>query len=197
MIKKVNLDTREKILKTAGRLFSQRGYFGVSMDEIAKEVGVAKSALYYHFENKEALCKELMEDSVKELKKEIKGVLEEGYTPMDAIFNLIRVFLDYTLKHPEINLLTSLDISTDKKLPITQTIIDLRMELIRVIRETIVSADIVRRRTRKYTFLLARSLVGFVLNPLLPKDMNPTELSNHFMTLLFSQKKAIPEVKTK
>jgi len=196
MIKKVNLDTREKILKTAGRLFSQRGYFGVSMDEIAQEVGVAKSALYYHFESKEALCKELMEDSIKELKKEIKGVLEEGYTPVDTVFNLIRVFLDYTLKHPEINLLTSLDVSTDKKLPITQTIIDLRMELIRFIRETIVSVDILRRRTRKYTFLLARSLVGLVLNPLLPKDMNPTELSNHFMTLLFSQK-AIPEVKTK
>jgi len=196
MIKKVNLDTREKILKTAGRLFSQRGYFGVSMDEIAQEVGVAKSALYYHFESKEALYKELMEDSVKELKKEIKGALEEGYTSVDTVFNLIRTFLDYTLKHPEINLLTSLDVGTDEKLPIAQTIIDLRTDLIRFIRETIVSVDIVRRRTRKYTFLLARSLVGLVLNPLLPKDMNLTELSNHFMTLLFSQK-AILEVKTK
>ena len=196
MIKKVNLDTREKILKTAGRLFSQRGYFGVSMDEIAQEVGVAKSALYYHFESKEALYKELMEYSVKELKKEIKGALEEGYTSVDTVFNLIRTFLDYTLKHPEINLLTSLDVGTDEKLPIAQTIIDLRTDLIRFIRETIVSVDIVRRRTRKYTFLLARSLVGLVLNPLLPKDMNLTELSNHFMTLLFSQK-AILEVKTK
>jgi len=195
MNKKVDTNTRKKILKITGSLFAKRGYFGISMDEIAQKVGVAKSALYYHFENKEALCKELMEGSVKELKKEIKGALKEGYTPVDALFNLIRVFLDYTLKHPEINLLTSLDVSTDKKLPITQTIIDLRMELIGFIRETIVSVDIVRRRTRKYTFLLARSLVGLVLNPLLPKDMNPTELSKHFMTLLFSQK-ATPEVKS-
>ena len=196
MNKKADSDTKKKILKVTGSLFAKRGYFGVSMDEIAKEVGVAKSALYYHFESKEALYKELMEDSVKELKKEIKGALEEGYTPVNTVFNLIRTFLDYTLKHPEINLLTSLDVGTDEKLPIAQTIIDLRTDLIRFIRETIVSVDIVRRRTRKYTFLLARSLVGLVLNPLLPKDMNLTELSNHFMTLLFSQK-AILEVKTK
>jgi len=196
MNKKADSDTKKKILKVTGSLFAKRGYFGVSMDEIAKEVGVAKSALYYHFESKEALYKELMEDSVKELKKEIKGALEEGYTSVDTVFNLIRTFLDYTLKHPEINLLTSLDVGTDEKLPIAQTIIDLRTDLIRFIRETIVSVDIVRRRTRKYTFLLARSLVGLVLNPLLPKDMNLTELSNHFMTLLFSQK-AILEVKTK
>jgi len=196
MNKKADSDTKKKILKVTGSLFAKRGYFGVSMDEIAKEVGVAKSALYYHFESKEALYKELMEYSVKELKKEIKGALEEGYTSVDTVFNLIRTFLDYTLKHPEINLLTSLDVGTDEKLPIAQTIIDLRTDLIRFIRETIVSVDIVRRRTRKYTFLLARSLVGLVLNPLLPKDMNLTELSNHFMTLLFSQK-AILEVKTK
>ena len=188
MSKKVDANTEKRILEIAGRLFAKRGYFGVSMGEIAQEVGVAKSALYYHFESKEALCKELMAASVEGLKKEMKEILEEGYTPVDAIFNLIRGFLDYALKHPEINLLTSLDVSTDRKLPITQFIIDLRAELVRFIREMIVSVDIVRRRTRKYTFLLARSLVGLVLNPLLPKDMNLAELSSHLTTLLFPQR---------
>jgi len=180
---------KQKILKTSASLFSKRGYFGVSMDEIAEEVGVAKSALYYHFKSKEDLCKELMRISIKELKREIKDVLKKSCTPVDTVFNIIKVFLEYTLRHPEINLLTSLDVSTDKKLPIAQFIIDLRMELVGFIREIIVSLDIARRKTRKYTFLMARSLVGLILNPFLLKDIKSKELSSHLTSLLISQNK--------
>ncbi len=184
---KRNSQAKGKILKAAAKLFPQRGYFGTSMEEIAQEVGVAKSALYYHFESKDALCRELMENSVRDLKKEIKKELKTSYTPGDALFNLIRVFLDYSLKHPEISLLTNLNTNSDKKSPINKTIIELRIELIRFIRETIMNIDIMRRKTRKYTFLLARSLVGLTLNPLLPKNMKPAKLSKDFMTLFFSQ----------
>ena len=45
--------TRDKILNTAGKLFSQRGYFGVSMSQIAQQVGITKAALYYHFDSKQ------------------------------------------------------------------------------------------------------------------------------------------------
>ena len=52
-------DTRERleqeILEAAKRLFSVRGYTGVSLDHIAKEVGTAKQNLLYYFASKEAL----------------------------------------------------------------------------------------------------------------------------------------------
>lgn len=46
---------RERILGQAARLFTQRGYQGISMREIAEAVGVSKAGLYYHFKDKEAL----------------------------------------------------------------------------------------------------------------------------------------------
>jgi AcrR family transcriptional regulator len=45
-------DTRTRILVTARRLLEERGYHGVGLDEIAREAGVSRQALYLHFGSK-------------------------------------------------------------------------------------------------------------------------------------------------
>jgi len=52
-------ETRERILDAAIRLFSKRGYRGASVADIAKEAGVAKSAVFWHFESKDGLLNTL------------------------------------------------------------------------------------------------------------------------------------------
>src|SRR5262245_10972114 len=59
-------DTRQEILDAALELFSDKGYFGTSMREIARAVGVRESAIYHHFVNKEALLNALMSDAGEE-----------------------------------------------------------------------------------------------------------------------------------
>ena len=46
---------RERLLDTAGRLFYERGFLGVGVDEIVAESGVAKMTLYRHFPSKDDL----------------------------------------------------------------------------------------------------------------------------------------------
>jgi AcrR family transcriptional regulator len=46
-------DTRERILDVALDLFTEQGYDGTSLRQIAEQLGVTKAALYYHFESKE------------------------------------------------------------------------------------------------------------------------------------------------
>lgn len=46
-------NTKEKILRESLRLFSHRGYDGVSMREIAAAVGIQGASLYNHFKGKE------------------------------------------------------------------------------------------------------------------------------------------------
>ncbi len=53
-----SIDTKEKILLTAIKMFSKYGYDAVSLSKIAKEVGITKPAIYYHFESKEKLVEE-------------------------------------------------------------------------------------------------------------------------------------------
>ena len=47
--------TRDRLLATAGRLFYERGFLGVGVDEIVAESGVAKMTLYRHFPSKDDL----------------------------------------------------------------------------------------------------------------------------------------------
>jgi AcrR family transcriptional regulator len=53
------VDTRERILDVALDLFTEQGYDGTSLREIAEQLGVTKAALYYHFESKEDILRAL------------------------------------------------------------------------------------------------------------------------------------------
>ena len=45
--------TRDRILDIALDLFTEQGFDGTSLRQIAEKVGVTKAALYYHFESKD------------------------------------------------------------------------------------------------------------------------------------------------
>jgi len=51
--------TREHIIQVAGRLFLQRNYDGVSIQDITRAAGMTKGALYHHFTGKEQLFEEV------------------------------------------------------------------------------------------------------------------------------------------
>jgi len=54
-----NIDTRERILDAAERLFMAHGYEGTSMRQITGEAGVNLAAVNYHFGSKESLMQEV------------------------------------------------------------------------------------------------------------------------------------------
>lgn len=47
------MDTKERIIEEALKLFARKGYDAVSVRHIAKAVGIRESSLYYHFKNKQ------------------------------------------------------------------------------------------------------------------------------------------------
>ncbi|MEV4863437.1 TetR/AcrR family transcriptional regulator [Streptomyces ossamyceticus] len=51
---------REQILKEAARLFAERGFHGVGVDEIGAAVGISGPGLYRHFAGKDAMLAELL-----------------------------------------------------------------------------------------------------------------------------------------
>ncbi len=54
-------DTKERILLAALDLFSQKGYTGANLRELAASLKMGKSSLYRHFESKEELWKALLD----------------------------------------------------------------------------------------------------------------------------------------
>ncbi|MBQ6145881.1 MAG: TetR/AcrR family transcriptional regulator [Clostridia bacterium] len=57
-------DTKERILAAALDMFSQRGYDGTNIRELASSLGLVKSALYRHFDSKEAIWNALLDEMI-------------------------------------------------------------------------------------------------------------------------------------
>lgn len=60
-------ESRERILSCAAKLFAEQGYHGTGVDQLCREVGLGKGALYYHLTSKEQVLFELCRRNVAEL----------------------------------------------------------------------------------------------------------------------------------
>lgn len=69
-----NNGVREKILELSFYAFNQKGYKGVSMDLVARELKISKKTIYKHFNSKE----EILETAIDNLFAEIKQRLSKA-----------------------------------------------------------------------------------------------------------------------
>ncbi len=70
-----------KILEAAEEVFSLKGYDGSRVDEIAEKAGVNKALLYYYFQSKELLLRELIKKNL----LEVDIMLEESFRDIQTI----------------------------------------------------------------------------------------------------------------
>lgn len=85
--------TRETILERSIPLFARAGFDGVAMRDIAAAVGISAAALYYHFDNKEALYLETMALAFADKAQGISAALA---TPGSTIERLTRFVGGFT-----------------------------------------------------------------------------------------------------
>ncbi len=62
---------REKIKSVAQKLFLQKGFDNVSVEEITKQAGISKGSFYTYFKSKDELLKEIALGSIEALKDEL------------------------------------------------------------------------------------------------------------------------------
>ena len=69
-------NTKEKIFDVSIDLFSQYGYDGVSIRQIAKEVGIKESSIYNHYQSKESILESILSYYINEMLKEEAPVMQ-------------------------------------------------------------------------------------------------------------------------
>ena len=72
--------TREALVVAARERFGEQGYAATSVDEIVRDAGVTKGALYHHFADKEALFRAVVED----VKGNVTSVMAEKFLDATA-----------------------------------------------------------------------------------------------------------------
>ncbi|WP_314412095.1 SACE_7040 family transcriptional regulator [Streptomyces kroppenstedtii] len=89
---------REQILREAARLFAERGFHGVGVDEIGAAVGISGPGLYRHFAGKDAMLAELLVGISEQLLTGGKRrVAESGGDPEVLLDSLIEGHIDFAL----------------------------------------------------------------------------------------------------
>ncbi|MFJ1974782.1 TetR/AcrR family transcriptional regulator [Streptomyces sp. NPDC087903] len=91
---------REQILKEAARLFAERGFHGVGVDEIGAAVGISGPGLYRHFAGKDAMLAELLVGISGQLLTGAKRRLQEARQAADpeaVLDSLIEGHIDFAL----------------------------------------------------------------------------------------------------
>ncbi len=88
-----------RIIEAGVNVFTRKGFYKATVEEVAREAGVGKGTVYTYFQNKEALFEAIIEEGIKEMAR----VVEETRNPQDdprrqlkkAIFSI----LDFFSKH--------------------------------------------------------------------------------------------------
>jgi AcrR family transcriptional regulator len=90
-------ERRRQLVGAASRLFAERGFRAVSMEDLAAEAGVSGPAVYRHFASKEALLADLLIDVSENLLSE-GTQRSQNTSPRDALTSLIAFHTDFALR---------------------------------------------------------------------------------------------------
>jgi AcrR family transcriptional regulator len=95
-------DPRQEILRTAARLFQQRGYDATSMNDVAAALKLSKGGLYHHFQSKDEILFHIMshamditEQRVINVVRRIDGARVDGAE--ERLRTLIRLHIQVVL----------------------------------------------------------------------------------------------------
>jgi AcrR family transcriptional regulator len=85
---------RERLLESAKILFSQKGYYATSVEDIVESAGFSKGTFYFYFKSKEELFKSLVEEMHLNIVKRLEVFLERDLPLEDALIEHAKVFLE-------------------------------------------------------------------------------------------------------
>jgi AcrR family transcriptional regulator len=96
---------REAIREAAIELFAEKGFAATSTREICERARVTKPVLYYHFESKDQLYRELLLDACNESRKQILLAAQRGRSVREKLTEVLAAEFELTRKNPGLSVL--------------------------------------------------------------------------------------------
>jgi len=94
-------ERKAAILAVAKVLFSDKGYHGVSVDEIARRVGVSPAILYRHFPSKEALYEEVLNQIACKRESYVEAVVQSDGSFSEVLRMITRRYVESVSRDPD------------------------------------------------------------------------------------------------
>jgi AcrR family transcriptional regulator len=97
MARETTVDSRQEILRTAARLFQQRGYDATSMNDVAAALKLSKGGLYHHFQSKDEILFEIMNHAMEITQDRVLNPVRSIVDPEERLRALIRLHIEVVL----------------------------------------------------------------------------------------------------
>jgi TetR/AcrR family transcriptional regulator, cholesterol catabolism regulator len=97
MTRETVVDSRQEILRTAARLFQQRGYDATSMNDVAAALKLSKGGLYHHFQSKDEILYEIMNHAMEITQERVLNPVRAISDPEERLRALIRLHIEVVL----------------------------------------------------------------------------------------------------
>lgn len=92
------MDTREKIIETATRLFSTHGYESTSLSQVARDARVSKALIFWHFESKENLFQAVLSRTIEPYSWDLGRDLD-GLSEPDQLKKLMDLYYEFVTEN--------------------------------------------------------------------------------------------------
>jgi AcrR family transcriptional regulator len=89
----------ERILAAADTLFSERGFDGVSIRDVAERAGVAKALVFYRFTNKEVLFERVIDRYYVAHRGALDAAFSAGGSLRERFHGVLDAYLDFIVEH--------------------------------------------------------------------------------------------------
>ena len=86
--------TRDRLVRTALRLFAERGYGGVSNRQIVEACGCTKGAIYWYFESKEDLFRTVLSETLADFQMRLADGIGSAVDSREKLARLFGLFVE-------------------------------------------------------------------------------------------------------
>lgn len=100
---------KEEIIAAAAKLFSQKSYHDVTMDQIANYVGVAKGTIYLYFDSKEKLYLGILENTHEEIESILEKEIAKDDPAPEKLKKTLRLLFQFYFHHMDVLRILSRD----------------------------------------------------------------------------------------
>ncbi|NGN91211.1 TetR/AcrR family transcriptional regulator [Nocardioides sp. KC13] len=101
--------TRSELLEVATEVFSEQGYSGARVDEIAERTRTTKRMIYYYFGGKEGLFLAVLEAAYRRIRDLEQSLHAGDLEPVDAVRRIAELTFDHHVDHPDFIRLVSVE----------------------------------------------------------------------------------------
>ncbi|MEK5271420.1 TetR/AcrR family transcriptional regulator [Aeribacillus sp. FSL K6-8394] len=113
---KKGMETREKLLRAAEKVFGKKGYYETSIVNITQEAGVGQGTFYNYFQSKKEVFDALIQMYSRELRFKIKEEMKDAENHEDAQRKGFQAFFRWVKDYPELYSIVQQAVVVDKDL---------------------------------------------------------------------------------